>query len=154
MLSVSMSKMRLNPALKSLKPFVGDWDMELSRASFLLGPQTKLHGPASFKWVEKGAFLVMYQGGKRNPEATWLIGRDESTDSYKVLYFVARGVSRVYEMSFKDNEWKMWRDSPGFSQRFRGLVSKDRKIIRAEWKKSEDGKKWEHDFDITYTKMK
>jgi len=57
-----MPKMRFNPALKDLKVFVGDWDMELSRASFLPDLQTKLHGPASFRWAEKSAFLVMYQG--------------------------------------------------------------------------------------------
>jgi hypothetical protein len=30
------------PALKRLKVFVGDWDMELSRASFLPDPKTKI----------------------------------------------------------------------------------------------------------------
>ena len=126
--------------------------MEISRASFLPDPQTKIHGPASFKWIEHGAFLVMYQGEKAVPQATWLIGRDESTDSYKVLYFDARGVSRIYEMSFKSGVWKMWRSVPNFSQRFRGVLNKDHNTIIAEWEKSNDGKKWEHDFDVKYTR--
>jgi len=146
----SPSPMR-NAALERLKIFVGDWDMEISRASFLPDSQTKIHGPVSFSWIEHGAFLVMYQGEKV-PQATWLIGRDESTDSYKVLYFDARGVSRIYEMTFKNGVWKMWRNAPKFSQRFKAVISKDHNTITAEWEKSNDGKKWEHDFNVKYTR--
>lgn len=145
---------KFNPALRQLKVFVGNWDMELSAASFLPDSQAKVHGPASFEWIENGAFLAMYQGEKEVPQATWLIGRDESTDAYKVFYFDARGVSRIYEMSFKSGEWKMWRDAPGFSQRFKGKLSRNRDRISAEWQKSTDGKKWEHDFDVKYIRLK
>jgi len=124
-----------NPTLKRLSALIGNWDMELSRASFLLHPQTKVHGPASFNWIENGAFLIMYQGEKEDPQATWLIGRDESDDSFKVLYFDAREVSRIYEMSFKNGVWKMWRNAPGFSQRFKGVLSKNHNTITAEWEK-------------------
>jgi hypothetical protein len=143
-----------NPALKPLEAFVGDWDMELSKASFLPDPQTKVHSPASFKWVENGAFLIMYQGEKGIPQATWLIGRDQSTGIYRVFYFDDRMVSRIYDMSFKNNVWKMSRSSPGFSQRFMGVLSKDGQTITAEWEKSSDGHNWEHDFDMKYTKKK
>lgn len=127
--------------------------MELSEASFLPYPKAKVHGPASFNWVENGAFLVMHQGEKDVPQATWLIGRDESSDLYKVLYYDARGVSRIYEMSFNDGVWKMWRNAQGFSQRFKGVLGKSRSSITAEWSKSNDGKKWEHDFNVKYTRM-
>ncbi len=143
-----------NPALKQLEGLVGNWDMELSAASFLPGPHAKVHGPASFEWVEKGAFLVMYQGKKEVPQATWLIGRDESSNLYKVLYFDARRVSRIYEMSFERSEWRMWRNATGFFQRFKGSLSKNREVISAEWEKSADGKKWEHDFNVEYRKLK
>jgi hypothetical protein len=75
----------------------GDWDMELSGASFLPDTQVKLHGSASFNWIEKGAFLVMYQGEEDLRQATWLMGRDESTDLFEVLYYDIRRVSRRYE---------------------------------------------------------
>ena len=48
----------------------------------------------------------------------------------------------------------MWRDSPKFSQRFEGRFSKDKRTITAYWEKSLDGKKWEHDFDLRYTKAR
>jgi hypothetical protein len=141
-----------NPALSRLVTLVGDWDMELSGASFLPNPQAKMHGPASFNWIENGGFLVMYQGEKADPQATWLISRDESSDLFKVLYFDARRVSRIYEMSFKDSEWKMWRNAPGFHQRFKGVLARNHKTITGVWEKSTDGREWEHDFYVKYTK--
>jgi hypothetical protein len=143
---------KLNPALRLLQVLVGDWDMELSGASFLPDLKAKVHGPVSFEWIENGAFLVMHQGQKKVPQATWLVGRDESTDLFKVLYFDARGISRIYEMSFGAGEWRMWRNAPGFWQRFRGILAKNHNTITAEWEKSDDGQKWEHDFYIKYTR--
>jgi hypothetical protein len=58
----------------------------------------------------------------------------------------------VYEMSLRDNVWKLWRDSPDFSQRFTGTCSEDGKSIRGCWEKSSDGSNWKHDFDLTYLK--
>jgi uncharacterized protein YndB with AHSA1/START domain len=144
-----------NPALDPLKVLVGDWNMELSNAAFLPNPSDTVNGNVSFEWVEEGAFLVMRMGDKppSPPQAIWLIGRDESLPDYKVLYFDSRKVSRIYEMSFADGVWKMWRDAPGFSQRFQGSFSDDGNTITAYWEKSFDGSKWEHDFDVTYTKV-
>jgi len=145
-----------NPALKHLEVLVGDWEMEIANAAFLPGPSDIAKGHISFEWVQDGAFLVMRMGDKppRLPDAIWLISRDESTPDYTVLYFDARSVSRVYEMSFSESVWKMWRDSPGFCQRYEGTLSKNGNTITGHWEKSSDGTKWEHDFNITYTRMK
>lgn len=144
-----------NPALKDLEVLVGDWNMELSNASFLPSPSDTVMGHVSIEWVEDGAFLVMYMGDRSlgTADASWLIGRDESMPNYLVLYYDARRVSRVYEMSFSDGTWKMWRNSPDFSQRFEGKFSDDGNTITARWEKSSNGSTWEHDFDVTYTKL-
>jgi hypothetical protein len=55
-------------------------------------------------------------------------------------------------MSLEDRVWRLWRNAPGFSQRLEGQLRGDGRIIEARWEKSEDGKTWEHDFDLTYTK--
>ncbi|KCZ71510.1 hypothetical protein ANME2D_02241 [Candidatus Methanoperedens nitroreducens] len=144
-----------NLALKSLEVFIGEWDMEVSRASFLPNPSATVDGYATIEWLDKGAFLVIRQGEKHHPPfSTWIIGRDESTEIYKMLYFDSRGVSRIYDMSFHNGVWKIWRNNSGFSQHFTGKFSKDRKTISAQWEKSSDGKTWEHDFDLTYTRVK
>ena len=82
------------------------------------------------------------------------MGRDESLDRYTVLYFDTRGVSRIYQMSLEGGQWKMWRDAPGFSQRYVGTFSEDKNSITARWEKSSDGLNWEHDFDMTYTRVR
>ena len=83
---------QLNPALKPLEGLVGDWEMELSHASFLPCPSDTVKGPVSFEWVQDGAFLAMLMGKKAPgpPQALWLIGRDESTPNYTVRASVAR----------------------------------------------------------------
>jgi hypothetical protein len=143
-----------NPALKELEPLVGDWDMELTNASFLPEPSATIPGSALFEWMEGGDFLVNRQGDKHNgaPHATCLIGRDESSPNYTVLYFDERQVSRVCGMSFSKGLWKLWRSAPGFSQRFEGKLSKDGNSIHAFWENSVDGKVWKHDFDLNYVK--
>ena len=145
-----------NPALQDLEILVGDWKMELSNASFLPHSSDTVTGHVSIKWLEEGAFLVMYMGSQPlgTPDAIWLIGRDESTPNYVVLYYDNRKVSRVYEMSFSDGTWRMWRNSPGFSQRFEGKLSEDGNTITAHWQNSNDGSTWEHDFDVTYAKVR
>lgn len=144
-----------NPALKSLQVLAGDWEMELSNASFLPSPSAKVVSHVSIEWLEYGGFLVMRQGDKPPgpPAASWVIGRDDSVQDYSILYFDSRGVSRRYEMSLNDGIWKMWRSAPGFSQRYEGKISEDGNTITAHWEKSTDGKKWEHDFDMTYTRV-
>jgi hypothetical protein len=87
------------------------------------------------------------------PNATMIIGRDDSAETYFVLYFDSRDVSRVYQMSLVDGVWKMWREAPGFWQRFTGRFSDDGNTIMASWEKSGDGSNWKHDFDLTYSKV-
>ena len=145
-----------NPALQDLEGLVGEWTMELSNASFLPGSSDTVRGQVSFKWLEEGAYLVMYMGNTPpgTPDAIWLVSRDASISNYIVLYYDTRKVSRVYEMSFSDRIWKIWRNSPGFSQRFEGTLNEDGNLITACWEKSSDGLAWEHDFDVTYRKVR
>ena len=145
-----------NPALNDLEALVGDWEMELSNAAFLPDPSDTAKGSASFAWAQDGAFLLMRSMGDGQPSppaAVLMIGRDDAAADYTVLYYDSRGVSRVYAMSFADGVWKMWREATGFSQRFEGAISQDGATIAAHWEKSFDGATWEHDFDLTYTKV-
>ncbi len=142
-----------NPALQDLEVFVGNWHVELSRTSFLSNPSATANGFAS-EWQEKGAYLVIRQGDKQSPPfSTWIIGRDESTETYKLFYFDTWAVSRIYDMSFQGGVWKLWRKAPGHCQRFTGIFSEDGKHITACWEKSRTGNIWEPDFDLTYSKI-
>ena len=71
-----------------------------------------------------------------------------------MLYADGRGVSRVYRMSFSDRTWRMWRQTPAFSQRFDAEISTSQAAITASWQKSVDGDRtWEHDFTVRYRRL-
>ncbi len=144
----------INPELKNLNDLIGPWEMELSNASFLPDLKTIIKGTATFEWFEGGDFLILRQGTKKKetPWATWFIGHDKDSQNYTILYIDDKQSSRVYEMSFENEIWKIWRNSPEFTQRFIGKISKDKKVIKGSWEKSNDGKNWKHDFDLTYKK--
>jgi hypothetical protein len=141
--------MTANPALADLAFLVGTWSMELSAAAFLADPDTVVTTSATFDWIEDGAAIVMRQAGA----ATWIIGRDDSERNYQVLYADDRGVSRVYQMSLADQQWRLWRNTREFSQRFDAQVSPDHAVIDGRWEKSLDGGlTWEHDFNLRYVR--
>lgn len=146
----------INPAFEDLEKLVGQWQMVLSNATFLPDPTSTVNGTASFEWCEGGDFLIMRQGAKAGtaPWATWLIGRDQDSAIYTVLYIDNRRVSRVYQMSFEGGAWKIWRHSEGFSQRYVAKISDDWETISGSWETSGNGTDWEHDFDISYSRSR
>lgn len=147
-------KNNINPALQAFKQFIGTWEMEISNASFLPDANAVIKASASFEWFEEGEFLIFRQGKRNNdtPWAIWFIGHDKDAQNYTVLYIDDQQSSRVYEMSFENNVWKLWRNGPEFMQRFTGEVNQDQNIISGNWEKSTDGENWEHDFKLTYKK--
>ncbi|WP_118975713.1 DUF1579 family protein [Taibaiella koreensis] len=148
-------KNNINPELQELEQFIGTWEMEISNASFLPDAKATIKAGASFEWFEEGEFLILRQGTKNNgtPWAIWFIGHDKDTQNYTVLYIDDQQSSRVYEMSFENRIWKMWRNGPQFIQRFTAETNQDKNIISGHWEKSVDGENWEHDFNLTYTKI-
>lgn len=144
--------MTTNPALVDAAGLVGHWKMHLYNAAFLPGPDARVVGSATVDWIEDGSALVMRQGdASTTPSATWIIGRDEGEPDFLAFYADDRGVSRIYRMSLQASDWRIWRDAPGFSQRFSARIDPDGHTIRGQWEKSSDeGKTWEHDFDLHY----
>lgn len=141
-----MTREASNPALHALSPLLGEWDVESPRFPGVRGRTT-------FEWLEGGAYLVERSSvPDRAPDSTWLVGADDSMDTCTALYHDSRNVSRVYRMSLTGDTWRVWREAPGFSQRFTGTLNEDGSIIRGAWELSSDGSEWEHDFDLAYTR--
>jgi hypothetical protein len=150
-----------NPVLSQLDPLVGEWETETS-----IEGQLMARGQTAFEWLEGGFFLAQQQRADPAPPGAppqWvanapqhvstIIGLDDTSDTFYMLYADSRGVFRVYQMSLSDGIWKVWRDAPGFNQRFTGKFSDDGNTITGQWEFSSDGTNWSHDFDLTYRKV-
>ena len=142
-----------NPALNSLKPLIGEWK---TVGTHPLVPNTTLHGHSSFNWIEGGAFLIWHSEIDKEgfPSGIAIFGSDDSTGEYFMLYFDERKVSRKYEVSFQDNIVKWWRNAPNFSQRYTWTFADNGNTIIGKGEVCKDGKTWEGDLDLTYTRVK
>jgi hypothetical protein len=146
-----LEPIRLNPSLRNLSGFIGHWDADLV---FPADPPGKLSGKVVFDWMDNGAFLVMRSEteGDGPPKALAVIGCDDSSGAYSMLEYDARGVSRIYAMTYANGVWSLDGKPRQFFQRFRGRIDEDSRHIRGSWEKSQDGQRWQHDFSVTYRK--
>jgi hypothetical protein len=146
-----------NPGIDALEAFIGEWSLG---ADFPNAPPTDVRGRVVFEWLPGEQFLVQRWEVPvpEAPDGIAIIGFDRGRETFLQHYFDSRGVVRVYEMSFSDGLWKLWRTTADFSpldfsQRFTGTFSDDGKTIDGRWEISDDGTSWELDFDLTYTKV-
>jgi hypothetical protein len=146
-------------SLAALQPLVGEWSIV---AMFKDMPPVDLGARVSFEWLTGERFIIQRWEVPipEAPDGIAIIGADpESEGNYLQHYFDSRGVARVYKMSFGTGVWRLWRDEPDFSpldfaQRYTGTFGDDGQTIAGAWEICHDGKTWEHDFDLTYTKTK
>jgi hypothetical protein len=146
--------MKKNKTLNSLTFLIGKWKTEVSNASFLHDPKQIIRGKASFKWFGDKSFLVMKSKSTTTkvvgpPKAVAILNLDDTNHQGSMVYYDERGVSRIYQLNIKGNKWKLRRNQIGFSQKFEGIISRDKKTIKATWFAKEK-KSWRKDFDIVY----
>jgi hypothetical protein len=142
-----------NPALNPLKTLVGEW-RTVGTHSYV--PDTVFHGRARFEWIEGGAFLMMHSeiDEKEIPSGIAIFGSDDATGEYFMLYFDERKVSRKYTVAFQDNTVKWWRDALNFSQRYTWTFADNGNTIIGKGELCKDGKTWEKDLELTYSRVK
>ena len=145
MQEASISNLDLEP----FRVLIGNWN---TSGTHPLVPDTIVEGRASFEWLENGAFLMMHSevDDPRFPNGVAILGSDDLKDEYFMLYFDERGVSRKYQVTLYENIWRMWRDAPGFSQRFTGTIVNGGNTIIGTWELSKDDSTWEKDLELTY----
>ncbi len=143
---------RRSPALEPLDALVGTWSIEMTHVAL----PDAVHGQKVFEWLEGGYFLIERSRFEHPdvPDSISMIGAADSDAPLGMHYFDSRGVLRVMKMSLSSGIWKVWRDAPGFSQRFTGAFGDDGKTIEVSGDLSKDGVNWQHDFTHTYTRLK
>jgi hypothetical protein len=142
-------------AMTRLEALVGDWTMETSLPPAAGGGGI---GHASFEWTLDGHFLIERTMVPGVPESIAIIGPDPGRGGYVQHYFDARGVARTYAMEFDGGVWILRRDAPDlspldFHQRYAGTFSHDGTSIVGSWEMSSDGSSWDHDLELTYTRV-
>jgi hypothetical protein len=146
-------------ALESLDVLIGRWEMEASFEAGYFGPGTPpitgRGGRTTFEWLE-GRFFLTQRFVNEHPAAPSgiaIIGPGTDLATFEQHYYDSRGVARVYQMSLDDGVWRVWRQAPGFWQRYTGEISEDGTSIKGAWEGSADGREWKHDFGLTYLKV-
>jgi len=153
---------KTNSLIYILDILEGEWEMEASKDRIPLA-----RAKTDFKWFEDKAFLIQHSKAEpplpttpriwieNNPNPlTVVIGLDDDSGLFYYVYSDARGVRRVYQMSLEDDIWKIWgKAATEFFQRFEGKFSTDNNIILGKWERSADGKNWELDFDVEYSRL-
>ncbi|MFL5909650.1 MAG: hypothetical protein ACJ768_03650 [Gaiellaceae bacterium] len=138
--------------MEKLEPFVGEWSIQ---GSFLGVPP----GRCVFEWALGGAFLVARsEAPDPVPDSLQVFGPAAEGEGYVQHYFDSRGIARIYQMSFDERVWKLWRDTADFSplpfrQRFEGRFADDGSRIDGRWERTGDDGAWMVDFELTFTRV-
>jgi hypothetical protein len=126
---------------------IGRWE---TQATHPLLPGTVVRGHATFEWLD-GRQYVIVRWHYDHPEIPDAIAITGVTDQQLSMhYFDYRGVYRVYAVSLGHDQWRFWRDAPGFSQRFTGILGEDGDTITGRGQLSRDGSSWQDDLAISY----
>jgi hypothetical protein len=141
-----------NPALKALDILIGEWNTTGSHPYF---PGTTFHGKTSFKRIEGGAFIMMSSHTDENeiPDGMAIIGSDDSTEEFFMLYFDERNVSRKYDLSATGKTITWWRNAADFKQKNTLIISADGNSIEGKGQMCREGKEWEDDLSLNYTRI-
>jgi hypothetical protein len=135
-----------DPALEPFDALIGTWATEATHRLF----EGVVQGSVSFEWLEGGHFLVQRSrnGHELFPDAICVIGAPEDGDGLVMDYFDSRGVRRTYGISLTDGVLRIWRDQPGFEQRFSATLAHDR--FEGVWQLATTPGDWQDDLKVTY----
>jgi hypothetical protein len=160
--------MTTEPELEPLARLVGAWRTEATHPAF---PGLVVHGTADVEWLEGKRFLIHRARTDHPdfPDSISIIGDteqdrvDDATDTGPAVaaeaplnmhYFDSRGVFRIYRVSLNHQAWLLWRDAPGFSQRFRGTFADGGDAVVGSWQLNRDDIHWDDDLQITYRRRR
>src|ERR671923_2181873 len=112
-----------DPALEPFEALIGARDTEATHPMV----DAVVPGSITFEWLEGGHFLVMRSHNEHElfPDGISIIGAPESGGGLVMEYFDSRGVRRTYGTSLEDGVLRIWRDQPGFEQRFSAMLAPD-----------------------------
>jgi hypothetical protein len=139
-----------DPALEPFDALIGTWDTEATHPMV----DAVVPGSITFEWLEGGRFLIQRSRNDHElfPDAIGIIGAPEDGDGLVMEYFDSRGVRRTYGISLEDGVLRMWRDAPGFDQRFSATLGQD--SFEGVHQLAETPGDWQDDLKVTYRRRR
>jgi len=135
-----------DPALEPFDALVGTWDTEATHPLI----DAVVPGSITFEWLEGGHYLIQRSQNDHElfPDAITVIGAPEEGGGLVMEYFDSRGVRRTYSISLEDGILRIWRDAPGFDQRYSATLAHD--TFEGQYQLAESPGDWKDDLKVTY----
>lgn len=135
-----------DPALEPFDALIGTWATEATHPLV----DAVVPGTITFEWLEGGHFVVEHSSNDHEsfPDAISVIGPPESGDGLVMEYFDSRGVRRTYGISLNDGVLRIWRDAPGFDQRYSATLAPD--TFEGQFQLAETPGDWQDDLRVIY----
>jgi hypothetical protein len=135
-----------DPLLAPFEALIGTWVTEATHPLV----DERVAGSVTFEWVDGGHFVTQRSRHEQElfPDALGVIGAPETGDGLVMEYFDSRGVRRTYGVSLNDGVLRMWRDEPGFDQRFSATLGDDAFEVR--WQLARTPGDWQDDVNVAY----
>jgi hypothetical protein len=133
-------------ALEPFAALIGTWATEATHPQF----EGVVPGSVTYEWLEGGRFLIQRSRNEHElfPDAIGVIGAPEDGDGLVMEYFDSRGVRRTYRVSFEAGVLRIWRDHPGFDQRFSATPAHEG--FEGVWQLATAPGDWRDDLKVTY----
>jgi hypothetical protein len=135
-----------DPALAAFDVLIGTWATEATHPMH----DGVVPGSVFYEWLEGGRFLIQRSRNEHElfPDAVCVIGAPEAGDGLVMEYFDSRGVRRTYGVSIEAGELRLWRDDPGFDQRFSAVLGRDE--FAGLWQVARTPGGWEDDLRVVF----
>jgi hypothetical protein len=139
-----------DPSLEPFEALIGTWEIELAHPAI----DAVVAGESTFEWAAGGHFLVQRSHNEHElfPDSISVIGPPEQGGGLVMEYFDSRGVRRTYGVAIDDGELRIWRDAPGFDQRFTASLGPD--AFEGSWQLAETPGDWKDDLRISYRRTR
>jgi hypothetical protein len=134
--------------MTDLDALIGAWETEATHPAF---PGVVVPGRSTFEWLHGEKFVIQRAETTHPdfPDSVSVIGDfDGRTEMH---YYDSRGVHRIYGLAFDGAELTIWRDDPGFAQRFSGRLEGD--TLHGVWGLCRDGSTWNDDLAVRWRKV-
>jgi hypothetical protein len=135
-----------DPRLDPFEVLIGPWTTVATHPSI----DAVVPGSVVFEWLDGGHFVVerTHNDDERFPDAISIIGAPETSSGLVMEYFDSRGVRRTYGVSLEDGVLRIWRDAPGFDQRFSAELGHD--AFQGLWQVAIGPGDWKDDLKVVY----